>query len=102
MLKQRTLKTVVTATGVGLHSGAKVTLTLRPAAPDTGIVFHRVDLDPVVDLPADPYAVCDTRMCSGRSVCGGRRHRGAVAARHVVLDLRRRRLHRIVRRGRAR
>ena len=65
MLKQRTLKTVVTATGVGLHSGAKVTLTLRPAAPDTGIVFHRVDLDPVVDLPADPYAVCDTRMCSG-------------------------------------
>lgn len=65
MLKQRTLKTVVTATGVGLHSGNKVTLTLRPAAPDTGIVFHRVDLDPVVDLPADPYAVCDTRMCSG-------------------------------------
>jgi len=44
MLKQRTLKTVVTATGVGLHSGAKVTLTLRPAAPDTGIVFHRVDV----------------------------------------------------------
>jgi UDP-3-O-[3-hydroxymyristoyl] N-acetylglucosamine deacetylase len=65
MLKQRTLKTVVTATGVGLHSGNKVTLTLRPAAPDTGIVFHRVDLEPVVDLPADPYAVCDTRMCSG-------------------------------------
>jgi UDP-3-O-[3-hydroxymyristoyl] N-acetylglucosamine deacetylase len=65
MLKQRTLKTIVSATGVGLHSGNKVTLTLRPAAPDTGIVFHRVDLDPVVDLPADPYAVCDTRMCSG-------------------------------------
>ena len=65
MLKQRTLKTIVSATGVGLHSGNKVTLTLRPAAPDTGVVFHRVDLDPVVDLPADPYAVCDTRMCSG-------------------------------------
>src|SRR5574343_765714 len=65
MLKQRTLKTIVSATGVGLHSGNKVTLTLRPAAPDTGVVFHSVDLDPVVDLPADRYAVCDTRMCSG-------------------------------------
>jgi len=65
MIKQRTLKSSVSATGVGLHGGRKVTLTLRPAAPDTGVVFHRVDLDPVVSLPADPYAVCDTRMCSG-------------------------------------
>jgi UDP-3-O-[3-hydroxymyristoyl] N-acetylglucosamine deacetylase len=65
MIKQRTLKTVVKATGVGLHGGRKVNLTLRPAAPDTGIVFHRVDLDPPLDLPADPYSVCDTRMCSG-------------------------------------
>jgi len=65
MIKQRTLKSVVTATGVGLHSGQKVALSLRPAAPDTGIVFRRVDLDPPVDLPADPYAVVDTRMCSG-------------------------------------
>lgn len=65
MIRQRTLKSVVTATGVGLHGGRKVTLTLRPAAPDTGIVFHRVDLDPPLTLPADPYAVCDTRMCSG-------------------------------------
>ena len=64
MLKQRTLKTIVSATGVGLHSGNKVTLTLRPAAPDTGIVFRRVDLDPVVDLPASALAVGDTRMCS--------------------------------------
>ena len=62
MIRQRTLKSVVTATGVGLHGGRKVTLTLRPAAPDTGIVFHRVDLDPPLSLPADPYAVCDTRM----------------------------------------
>lgn len=65
MIKQRTLKSVVTATGVGLHGGQKVTLSLRPAAPDTGIVFRRVDLDPPVDLPADPYSVVDTRMCSG-------------------------------------
>lgn len=64
MLKQRTLKTLVRATGVGLHSGAKVTIVLRPAQPDTGIVFHRVDLDPVVDLPATPFGVGDTRMAS--------------------------------------
>jgi len=64
MLKQRTLKTLVRTTGVGLHSGAKVTLTLRPAAPDTGIVFHRVDLDPPVSLLADPFGVGDTRMAS--------------------------------------
>ena len=48
MLKQRTLKSLIRATGVGLHSGAKVTMTLRPAAPDTGIVFHRIDLNPPV------------------------------------------------------
>jgi UDP-3-O-[3-hydroxymyristoyl] N-acetylglucosamine deacetylase len=65
MIKQRTLKSLVKATGVGLHGGRKVHLVLRPAAPDTGIVFHRVDLDPPVTLPADPYSVCDTRMCSG-------------------------------------
>jgi len=64
MLKQRTLKSLVRATGVGLHSGEKVTLVLRPAAPDTGIVFHRVDLQPMVDMKADPYAVGDTRMAS--------------------------------------
>jgi UDP-3-O-[3-hydroxymyristoyl] N-acetylglucosamine deacetylase len=64
MLKQRTLKTLIRATGVGLHSGDKVTLVLRPAAAGTGIVFHRVDLTPVVDMKADPYAVGDTRMAS--------------------------------------
>lgn len=64
MLKQRTIKSLVRATGVGLHSGAKVTLVLRPAAAGTGIVFHRVDLTPPVDLKADPYAVGDTRMAS--------------------------------------
>jgi UDP-3-O-[3-hydroxymyristoyl] N-acetylglucosamine deacetylase len=64
MLKQRTLKAVVRAAGVGLHSGVKVTMSLRPAAPGTGIVFRRVDLDPVVDLRASALLVSDTRMCS--------------------------------------
>ena len=64
MLKQRTLKSIVRATGVGLHSGAKVTVGLRPAPPGTGIVFHRVDLNPPVAIKADPYAVGDTRMAS--------------------------------------
>ncbi|MBA3997210.1 MAG: UDP-3-O-[3-hydroxymyristoyl] N-acetylglucosamine deacetylase [Candidatus Accumulibacter sp.] len=64
MLKQRTLKSLIRASGVGLHSGVKVNMTLRPAAPDTGIVFRRVDLDPVVDLPASALMVGDTRMCS--------------------------------------
>lgn len=64
MLKQRTIKSLTRTTGVGLHSGSKVTLVLRPATPGTGIVFHRVDLDPVVDIKADPFAVGDTRMAS--------------------------------------
>ena len=64
MLKQRTLKSLIRATGVGLHSGQKVTLVLRPAQPCTGIVFHRVDLDPPVDLAANPLTVGDTRMAS--------------------------------------
>lgn len=64
MLKQRTLKSLVRATGVGLHSGVKVTLVLRPAAPGTGIVFCRVDLEPPVEMKADPYVVGDTRMAS--------------------------------------
>lgn len=64
MLKQRTLKTVVRASGVGLHGGVKVNMALRPAAPDTGIVFRRVDLAEPVDLPAQALLVGDTRMCS--------------------------------------
>ena len=64
MLQQRTLKSLIRATGVGLHSGVKVTMTLRPAAPDSGIVFRRVDLDPPVELRADPFAVGDTRLAS--------------------------------------
>jgi UDP-3-O-[3-hydroxymyristoyl] N-acetylglucosamine deacetylase len=64
MLKQRTIKQLVKTVGVGLHSGTKVELTLRPAAVDTGIVFRRVDLDPPVDLPARALDVGDTRMAS--------------------------------------
>lgn len=65
MIRQRTLKAVVKAIGVGLHGGKRVEMCLRPAAPDTGIVFRRVDLTPPVELPADPYSVVDTRLCSG-------------------------------------
>ena len=62
MIKQRTLKNIIRATGVGLHTGEKVYLTLRPAAPDTGVVFRRVDLDPPVDIHACPSNVGDTRL----------------------------------------
>ncbi|OGA14992.1 MAG: UDP-3-O-[3-hydroxymyristoyl] N-acetylglucosamine deacetylase [Betaproteobacteria bacterium RIFCSPLOWO2_02_FULL_66_14] len=64
MLRQRTLKTVVSATGVGLHTGRKVAMTLRPAQPDTGIVFRRMDLDPPLDVPARATLVGETRLCS--------------------------------------
>ncbi|MGZ5819411.1 MAG: UDP-3-O-acyl-N-acetylglucosamine deacetylase [Burkholderiaceae bacterium] len=70
MLKQRTVKQLVTTIGVGLHSGTKVSLTMRPAAPDTGIVFRRVDLDPPVDLPAMATIVGDTRMASTLDING--------------------------------
>ena len=65
MPRQRTIKNVIRATGVGLHSGEKVFLTLRPAAPDTGIVFRRVDLDPVVEIPAEGHLVTETTLCTG-------------------------------------
>ena len=62
MLRQRTLKTTIRATGVGLHSGEKVYMTLRPAAENTGIVFHRIDLEEPVDIPADPTLVTETML----------------------------------------
>ncbi len=62
MIRQRTLKNVIRATGVGLHTGEKVLLTLRPAAPDTGIVFRRVDLPVPVEIKASPDNVGDTRL----------------------------------------
>jgi UDP-3-O-[3-hydroxymyristoyl] N-acetylglucosamine deacetylase len=64
MLKQRTLKKSINATGVGLHTGDKVKMTLRPALPDTGIVFRRVDLPDSAEIKVQPQYVCDTRMCS--------------------------------------
>src|SRR5438067_9454179 len=64
MLKQRTIKSIVKTVGIGLHSGRKVDLTLRPAAPDTGIVFSRVDLPTPVDIPASAMAIGDTRLAS--------------------------------------
>jgi UDP-3-O-[3-hydroxymyristoyl] N-acetylglucosamine deacetylase len=70
MLQQRTLKSLTRAVGVGMHSGQKVELTLRPAAPDTGIVFRRVDLAVPVDIPVRFDSVSDTRMASTISVGG--------------------------------
>jgi len=64
MLKQRTLKALIKTTGVGLHTGARVELTLRPAPADSGIVFHRVDLPQPVAVPADARLVGDTRLSS--------------------------------------
>lgn len=64
MIKQRTLKNVIRATGVGLHTGEKIYLTLRPAAPDSGIVFRRVDLAEPVEIPARSEFVGDTRLCT--------------------------------------
>lgn len=64
MIKQRTLKTLTRAVGVGLHSGQRVEITLRPAQPDTGIVFRRVDLPNPVDIPVSATAVTDTRLAS--------------------------------------
>ena len=64
MLKQRTIQRATTTVGIGLHSGYKVTLTLRPALPDTGIVFHRTDLDPQVTIPVSAEAIGETMMAS--------------------------------------
>lgn len=62
MIKQRTLKNAIKATGVGLHTGQKVYMTLKPAPVDTGIVFRRVDLEPVVEIKAWAESVGDTTM----------------------------------------
>ncbi|MBU2707312.1 UDP-3-O-acyl-N-acetylglucosamine deacetylase [Zooshikella marina] len=64
MIRQRTLKNIIRATGVGLHSGEKVYLTLKPAPVDTGIVFCRTDLDPVVEISAKAKNVGDTTLCT--------------------------------------
>lgn len=64
MIKQRTIKHPVQETGIGLHKGEKVTMTLRPAPANTGIVFRRIDLEPHVDIPAKANAVGDTVLCT--------------------------------------
>ena len=74
MLQQRTLKSLTKAVGVGLHSGQRVELTLRPAATGTGIVFRRVDLPHPVDIPISALAVTDTRLASTISSGGAKVH----------------------------
>jgi len=78
MVKQRTLKNIIRATGIGLHTGEKIYLTLRPAAANTGIVFTRDDLDPAVEIKANPENVTDTTMNttigSGESAIGTVEH----------------------------
>jgi len=64
MLKQRSIKSIVKTVGIGLHSGRRVTLTLRPAPTDTGLVFTRVDLTPPVEIRASALGVGDTRLAS--------------------------------------
>ncbi len=72
MFKQRTLKSVIRATGVGLHTGEKVAVTLRPASPDVGIVFRRIDLPVPIDIVADAFKVTDTRLCSALEASGAK------------------------------
>ena len=72
MIKQRTLKNVIRATGVGLHTGEKVYLTLRPAPSDTGIIFRRIDLSEPVDIRACPENVSDTRLSTTLEYNGAR------------------------------
>lgn len=64
MVRQRTLKQAVRASGIGLHSGRKVYMSLLPAGPDTGIVFRRTDLQPVAEVPADAHLLREAVMCS--------------------------------------
>ena len=72
MLRQRTLKNKIKSTGVGLHTGVRVELMLRPAPPDTGIVFHRTDLPKPVTIAADARNVGDTRLSSSLEKDGAR------------------------------
>lgn len=83
MAQQRTLQNMIRATGVGLHSGEKVYLTMRPAPVDTGIVFRRVDLDPVVEIPARADYVTETMLCTGLTHDGGK----AMTVEHLMSAL---------------
>ena len=70
MIAQRTIKAMTRAVGVGVHGGQRVELTLRPAPPDTGVVFRRIDLPMAVDIRAHALNVCDTRMATTLSADG--------------------------------
>ncbi len=83
MAQQRTLQNMIRATGVGLHSGEKVYLTLRPAPVDTGIVFRRVDLNPVAEIPARADYVTETMLCTGLTHDGGK----AMTVEHLMSAL---------------
>ncbi len=83
MAHQRTLQNMIRATGVGLHSGEKVYLTMRPAPVNTGIVFRRVDLDPVVEIPARADYVTETMLCTGLTHDGGK----AMTVEHLMSAL---------------
>jgi len=72
MIRQRTLKNSIKATGIGLHTGHKVYLTLKPAPADHGIVFRRTDLDPVAEVRADALSVTDTTLSTNLTVNGVR------------------------------
>ena len=72
MIRQRTLKNLVRAAGVGLHSGQKVQITLRPAPADTGLFFRRTDLSEPVEFKVEPHRVIDTRLCSAMEHNGAR------------------------------
>ena len=74
MIQQRTIKSLTRAVGVGLHSGQRVEITLRPAAPDTGVVFRRIDVAQPVDIPVSALAVSDTRLASTLSNGGVKVH----------------------------
>ncbi|AEW44324.1 UDP-3-O-[3-hydroxymyristoyl] N-acetylglucosamine deacetylase [Serratia symbiotica str. 'Cinara cedri'] len=64
MIKQRTLKRIVQVTGVGLHTGEKITLTMRPSLANTGVIYRRTDLNPPVNFTADAKSVRDTMLCT--------------------------------------
>jgi UDP-3-O-[3-hydroxymyristoyl] N-acetylglucosamine deacetylase len=83
MTQQRTLQNTIRATGVGLHSGEKVSIVLRPAPPDTGIVFRRIDLDPVVEIPARAELVSETMLCTGLAASGAK----AMTIEHLMSAL---------------
>jgi UDP-3-O-[3-hydroxymyristoyl] N-acetylglucosamine deacetylase len=87
MLKQRTLKQIARTVGIGLHSGTKVQLVLRPAAADTGIIFRRIDLDPPVDIPLNPESVVDTRMATTIGRVGGSGEARVATIEHLMSAL---------------